>query len=213
MTPDDVSGLARQRYNAVGDSFFADTELYNLLWQAQQILAMQTKCIEDVQTTTTVIGQHEYAMPTNAISIKRVTYNGISLIPINFTEDDIVTGFSAATTSTGQPAYYYEWEESIYLRPTPNEALTLKVWFFARPQTVSSTSTLDIKEEYQLGLVDFLLQHMFGKDGKDNMSAYHMNLWNQFVINVGSWEAKRRRGNSAAAVLNLDALGNLSSIT
>lgn len=212
MTPDEICTKARQRYNAVGDTFFASDELYDLIWQAEQEMAITAKCLQNVQSTSTVADQHEYAKPTNAISIKRVTYNGQSLIPINFMEDDAVTGFSAATTQTGTPTYYYEWESSLFLRPTPNAVATLKVWFYARPQEVTASTTLELAEEYHMMIVDYLLQHMFGKDGKDQMSQFHLNKWNQSVEKVRGWEVKKRRGNMAAAVNNLDAFAELSTI-
>lgn len=212
MTPDEIILQARQAYNAVGDTFFTAAELYNMIWQAEQILGMETKCIQDTLTTTTVADQHEYSKPSTCISVKRVTYNGQTLLPINFTEDDAVTGLSAATTQTGTPTYYYEWETSIFLRPTPNDAQTLKLWFYAKPQLVTVSTVLEVHEEYHMMIVDFILQHMFGKDGKADMAAYHMGQWNVSVNRVRSWEAKKRRGNQAAAVINLDAFSELSNI-
>ncbi len=196
----------------MGDTFFAADELYDLIWQAQQELAIETNCIEETQTTSTVISQHEYAKPTNAISIRRVTWNGMALIPIGFMEDDAVTGFSAATTDSGTPTYYYEWESSLFLRPTPNAVQTLKVWFYARPQQVTAVSTLDVAEEYQLMIKDYLLQHMFGKDGKDQMAQFHLNKWEASLAKVKGWEMKRKRGNLTNAVKNLDTFSELSTI-
>jgi hypothetical protein len=208
MTPDAIITQARQRYNAVGDSFFGDTELYNLIWQAEQDLALRTFCLQDTQSTTTVASQHEYARPTNAISVKRVTYNGRSLAPIDFQTDDALTDYDAASSNTGEPMYYYEWESSIFLRPTPNAAQTLKVWFYARPQSVTTGTTLELAEEYHLMLCDYILQHMFGKDGKNDMATYHMNQWEASVGKIKQWERRKRRSNQPAAVKNIDALAD-----
>jgi hypothetical protein len=212
MTPDEIVLKSRQRYNAVGDTFFAADEMYDLIWQAEQEMSIECQCIEDVQTTSTVISQREYAKPTNAISIKRVTWNGMALIPIDFMDDDAITGFSEATTDTGTPTYYSEWEDSIFLRPIPNAVQTLKVYFFARPQEVTTSTVLEIREEYQMMMVDYLLQHMFGKDGKNDMSQFHLAKWEQSKAKVRGWEMKRKRGNAAAAVKNLDAFSELSTI-
>jgi hypothetical protein len=203
---------ARQAYNAVGDSFFSAAELYNKIFEAEQTLAIETKCIQDTATTSTVASQHEYVKPDNSLSIRRVTYNGQNLIPINFTEDDAVTGFSAATTQTGTPTYYYEWETSLFLRPIPNEVQTLKIWYYALPGEVTAVSTLEVPSQYHMRIVDFLLDHMFGKDGKSDMAAYHRSLWNESVNLIISWEARKRRGNQTAAVINLDAFSELSTI-
>ena len=212
MTPDEIVGQARQAYNAVGDTFFNSTELYNLIWQAEQQLAMQTFCIKKIETTSTVIGQIEYVRPTTAISLKRITYNGSSLRPINFMEDDAITNYDASTTATGYPLCYMEWGTSIFIRPIPDAVYTLKLWFFAKPQAVSDVTVLEIPEEYQLDLVNFILSHMFGKDGKAEMSAYHLNLWKESVMRIKGWERRKLRSNWPAAVNNIDALAGVMEI-
>lgn len=212
MTPDEILQQSRQAYNAVGDTFFSSTELYNLIWQAEQQLAMQTFCIKKIQTTSTVISQQEYVLPTTCISLKRITYNGSSLRPINFTEDDAITNYDAATTATGEPLCYTEWGTSVFLRPIPDAVYTLKLWFFAKPAAVTTATVLEVPEEYHLDMVNFILSHMFGKDGKTDMAAYHLGLWQQSVERIKGWERRKLRSNWPAAVNNIDALAEVMQI-
>lgn len=212
MAPDDLVLQARQAYNAVGDTFFSATELYNLIWEAEQILAMETKCIETIQSTSTVANQREYEKPSTCMSIKHITYDGQTLYPIDFMDDDVITGYSEATTQTGTPTYYLDYGDSIFLRPIPAEVKTLKLWFYAEPQTVSATSSLEVPVKYHMMIVDYLLHHMFSKDNKADLSAYHLNKWTASVSRARTVEAKKRRGDRAAAVKNLDAYSELSLI-
>lgn len=209
MTPAEILGMARAQYNAVGDTFFGDTELYNLIWRAEMDLGIQTKCLRDIQTTSTVVDQREYARPTNCISVKRIIWNGRKLEPSDFVDDDILTGYTETTSSTGTPLYYQEWKNSIFLRPTPNAVQTLKIYFYMKPTQVTAVTTLEAPEEYQLYIVDFLLYHMFSKDQKDAQSAYHLNNWKDSVEKIKTWERQKLRSDSGQAVKNLDAYGDL----
>ena len=212
MTPGELASAARTQYNAVGDSFFGDTEIYNLIWRAEQQLAMQTKCIQGSASTSTVIGQREYTMPTTCMSIKRVTWSGRKLEPSVFVDDDVLTGYVEDTTETGTPLYYQQWGTTVYLRPTPNAVDTLKMYYFAKPAQVTASSTLEIQEEYQLYIVDFILYHMFSKDTNDRLSSYHLQIWNESVQLIKAFEKTKLRGDSAAAVKNIDLYSDLVGI-
>jgi hypothetical protein len=213
MTPGEILTAVRSQYNAVGDSFFGDTELYNLIWRAEQQLAMETLCIKDIATTTTVSGTREYSMPTTAIAIKRVTWNGRKLEPSDFMDDDVLTGYVEDTTETGTPMYYQRWDDSLFLRPTPNAASTLKIWYYAKPSQVTASTVLEIPEEYQLAIIDFMLHHMVSKDGLNtNLAAYHRANWEESVKKYRGWEQRKLRKDGAAAVKNLDAYSEVIGI-
>jgi hypothetical protein len=178
MTPSEIENTARLRYNAVGDSFYSQSEIFDMIYAASLELAMEAECIKAIQTTTTVASQQEYAKPTNCISVKRVTYNGYKLQPMDMRDDDALTIYNQATTSTGSPTHYFEWGSSIFLRAIPNDTQTLKIFTINIPSAVSSSSTLDVPARYHMWIVDYLLAMMFAKDSNRAMSAYHLDLWN-----------------------------------
>lgn len=206
MTPVDVAEFARQQYNAVNDSFFADEELYRHIWHAQNILAREAKVIENTYTTTTVASQQEYTFPTNAIAIKRITWNGMRLTPITFREDDWLTGFNAATTSTGTPSSYAIFDRVIYLRPLPSAAYTLKLFTFDEPGEVSSTSTLDVPTDLHLELTSFLLWKMSLKDQNFDAAQYYEQQWKEAVLRARAWARKRQTADSFRVVRDEEAL-------
>ena len=70
MTPVELETYIRQRYNAVGDSFFSQLEIFNSMWQAQMELATESLCIKTTYTTTSVASQRAYDFPTNTISVE-----------------------------------------------------------------------------------------------------------------------------------------------
>ncbi len=157
-------------------------------------MAKEAKAIENTYTTTTVASQQEYEFPTNAIAIKRITWDGKRLDEITFREDDWQTGMNAATTATGTPSSYAVFDRVIYLRPVPSAAYTLKLFTFDQAQEVSSTSTLDLPEDLHLDLVPFLLWHMALKDQNFQAAAAYKDLWDGdqgSVSRAKTWARKR----------------------
>lgn len=205
MNLGDLVTYTRQRYNAVGDNFFSDDEIYGLIYAAQMELAQHAKLIETTYSTTTVAGQQEYSYPARTIAIKRVTYNGRKLHPISFREDDTLTAFNQATTATGEPQFYAVWNETIVIRPIPNGAETLKIYSINEPDEVTSTSALEVPSVWHLALADFVLAAMAGKDKNHQAADKYQALWDRNVERAKRWQRIRLRGDAFYSVKDDDA--------
>lgn len=178
MTPSEIILAARQKYNAVGDTNWSDSEICTLIYNGQMELA--TECgmvIENTLSTSTVIGTREYAMPSNAIAIRRIEYNGKKLFPTTFRDDDSLTLQNEATTDTGEPIYYQFFDSTIYLRPTPDAVGTLSMYANCEPQAVTITSTLETPTFTHGALIDFVISEMAAKDLNFKMAEYYQNKW------------------------------------
>lgn len=206
MTPTEIETEARNAYNAVGDSFFSQSEIFNLIWKALNELAHECLAIENTYTTSTVASQQAYSYPSNTISIKRVTYEGKKLKPVTFREDDAITGLNQSTTSTGTPQFYFIWDSEIYLRPIPSAVGTLKVYSYNQHTTISSTTTLEIPAIWHMALVDFVVAQMAAKDSNFTAAQYYKANWESTKLAVKRWNRKRLRGDSFAAVQDEEEL-------
>lgn len=205
MTPTELEEYARQQYNAVGDTFYSQSELLRHIYAAQTELATESKCIRRIYTAATVANTQEYDRPTNSNSIKRVTYDGVKLAPITMVEDDALK-FGSTSTITGTPAYYYEWGDSIFLEPTPAAVGTLKIFSYDLPQTVTATSTLDVPERYHHGISIYLLWQMAFKDKNFQIADRYESRWKAFVMKAVADERKRQRGDSFVGVQDNETL-------
>lgn len=200
MTPLELNTAARRRYNAVSDNFWSDEEMYQSIYDACLELAREALAIERTYETTTVSGTQAYDFPTNAMSIKRVTWNGRKLTPIDMREDDAITGLNMTTTDTGTPEFYFQWNKAIYLRPVPNATQTLKIWTHNFPSTVSANSTIEVPEEFQMKLVNYCLMKMSEKDRSFESANYYMNLWERDKADIRRWIKKMKRADGFATV-------------
>ena len=209
MTSLEIEEASRQQYNAVGDTNWSTSEIMTLIYAACLDMARKSFVIEDVFSSSTVASQQEYSYPTNVISIKRVTYEGAKLEKISFREDDYLTGQNQATTSTGTPTHYSEFNNTIYLRPTPSAVGTLKVFAYVEPQAVTSSSTLEIPTLFHMDLVDYVLGRMYAKDKDFNSAQYFQGLWNEHLLEAKKYVKKRYKGDSFAAVQDDELLGQV----
>lgn len=207
MTPVEIMTFARRKYNAVSDDFYSDAEIYDMIYQAEMELALETQCIEVVLTASTVAAQQEYSFPTNLIAIKRVEYNGRKLEKLAFREDDIITNYDQDTTASGTPEGYMFWNEVLYLRPIPAAVGTLRILGYSEPGAVTAVSTLEVPSRYHLDISDFILIHFNAKDKNYQGASYYQAKWDQAKLRARKWEMKRKRTDAFAHSIPDEALG------
>lgn len=192
MTPTELETYTRQRYNAIGDNFFPQTEMFNFFYEAQNQLAMKTNCIRSVYTATSVASQRAYDFPTNAIAIVRVEYDSERIFPNDFIDDDAQTGNNPDETVTGRPQYYQQWGQELYLRPTPSTAgLTLKVWSYDMPSVPTANGTLDVPTRYHAKLSNYALAQMCYQDKNASLGDRFLRQWDKDVEDALVFERQR----------------------
>lgn len=207
MTPTELEEYVRQRYNAVGDSFYTQLEIMNYFWAAQLELSQETQCIRSIYTTTSVTDQRAYDFPTKGFSVARVEYDGERILPNDFIDDDGLTGNNPADAITGRAAHYQVWGSQIFLRPIPSETgLTIKIFSYDIPSQPTAAGTLDVPAYYHLMLADYALKCMFAKENKHQMAGYHGALWQQHKNTVLKLERARMIGDSFRVVKDREDL-------
>jgi hypothetical protein len=206
MTVSELETAARQRYNAVGETFWSASEIQNLMYSACLELSTETQCIERVYTTDTTIGEQDYDFPTSTIAIKRVTYNGRKLRAVNMREDDALTLNNQSTAETGSPQYYTVWNYTISLRPIPDSVYALKIYSINEPQEITNTSILEVPVEFQMRLVNYMLSEMYAKDKDINTASYYLKKWEKDKNDIKRWMKLRKRTDSYARVMDEETL-------
>lgn len=207
MTPLQIITAARQRYNAVNDDFWSDAEMYNLVYQACNKMTVKGLTIEQTYSTTSVLGQQEYIFPTQALNIKRATYNGAKLSPFDFRDDDVLTILDAATQTLGTPTHYAQWNNTIYLRAVPDTAgLTIKLFAHVYPQTVSATSTLEFPRGFEMAPVNYLLSEMSAKNKNFLGAKYYLKLWEDDIKDALELQRRNKIADGFNIVKNVDTI-------
>lgn len=201
MTPAEIILAARRRFNAVSDNFWGDQELYDVLYAALLEVCGETYAAERTYTSTTVSGTQSYDFPTNAIAIKRATWDGRKLTPIDMREDDAITGLNMTTTDTGNPEYYWIWNRAIYLRPVPSSAATLKLWTLNTQDAISTgTTEIVLASEHHPRLINPVLAGMMEKDQNFRAAEYYLAKWERDKNLIQALTRKSKRADGFASV-------------
>jgi hypothetical protein len=194
MTPQQIEEISRQRYNAVNDTFWSQAEIFNYIYLACLELADEDYSVERLYTSSTIVGTADYDFPSNAIAVKRVTWNGRKLTKIDMIEDDVLTGLNQETTATGNPEYYYIWNQTFYLRPVPASVATLKIWTYNQPSMiVSATQDLEVPSQFHGRITNAVLKHMSAKDSNPTMAQYYDAAWERDKFEIKKAVRKMKR--------------------
>lgn len=204
MTPTDIETLARQRYNAVGDTFFPQAQIMSLIYDAQMQLSIKARCIKQLTTFPSVAGTRGYSFPSRTISIKRVEYAGRRCDPIDLIDDDTITLLNSQDLAQGSPRFYATWDTTIYFRPIPDSIQTITMYVYREPDVVTAGSTMEVPTRYHLAIVDYLLFCMFAQDKDRTLSILHRELWDKALVDAERWERRREAGDQFKTVKDVD---------
>lgn len=188
MTPAQIELAARNRYNAVNDTNWSSAEIMGILYNG--CLEISRDCglvIEKRFITTSGIGTSEYEFPTNATSIRRITYNGRKLEEITMRQDDSLTIENQLSADQGSPNYYYVWNRVIKIRPVPDDVVTIEIFAICNEQVLTSSSVMDTPDRFHGSLVYYIAKEMAAKD---------LN-WEMFDRYDAKWEAEKTKIRSA----------------
>jgi len=182
----------RSAYNAVGDTFFPDSWFTSMIWRAETELAIQGWVIEDTFTTASVSGTRELAFPSNVLAIREIRYDNKKLTKVALADDPKTD----AVEPTGDPYHYAIWDNTIILMPTPNvSADTIQVRAYVSPSQLSAaTDPLNVPDEYQIQLSDYVLAQMAYKDQNLSLGNTYAQKWEQTVERAKQQRRKRQRG-------------------
>jgi hypothetical protein len=181
--------IIRSSYNSAdGDPFFNDAWMQNQVFAAEMELAIAGYVIENSLQTTSVSGTRVLAYPSNVLGIKELRYNYLKLKKVPLDQDPK----SSSTDVTGTPESYGIWDKEIYLFPTPAVSLdVIEIKVFSMPQMlITSTAALNVPDEYQIQIKDYVLAQMCFKDQNINLGNTYLQKWEQSVQRAR--EAKRR---------------------
>jgi hypothetical protein len=180
MTLAQIIDHCQLSYNsATGDDFFPIAWYVTAIWKAESELAIQGWVIERTFTTTSVDGTRSLAFPSNCLAVREVKYDNTWLKKVTL-KDDTKTSLAEPE---GDPTSYAIWNNTVYMFPTPNtngDTITLRC-YMAPDQLVLMTDPLNVPDEYQIQLVDYVLAQMAIKDQNIALGQLYLQKWEQTV--------------------------------
>lgn len=208
MTPTEVETFARRRYNAVGDNTWSSEEILDLIYDASLEMARYARVIENRYLTDSVASQSEYELPDTAIGVKRVEFQDEKLQPVTMREEDMLTLVNATVTTVGTPRYYFQWEESVFLSPAPESAITdaIRIYTYNEPQRITAVLPLEIPTQFHTALGHYVIGQMALKDLNNPLYDRQMERWKGYLEDARRWQRRKVRGDGFSVVQDEEIL-------
>jgi hypothetical protein len=150
MTRSDLVTRIALLINDPGNQRFTSAQLQSEIERAQEQFVLDTRCLKDVDSITTVDGTAEYDLPTDILDVLRVAHKGLKLESISAYELDVRLN-QDWTDDTGTPTRYYvdldPNNKKIRLYPIPEAAdagANLTLEYLKMPPALSSDSDVPL---------------------------------------------------------------------
>lgn len=129
-------------------------------------LAVQNDLGQATASQNSVANQSLYTQPADALAIRTIYFDSLKLDFYTRQEyDAYVNNNDPKEEAAGTPFMYTRHVEDILLYPKPDAVKTIKIWYFARPTEVTTTSdSLPFAVEYHNRIVEYCLQQAYQTD-------------------------------------------------
>lgn len=151
------------------DPSWVDDEILEYINQAQDILfqrLVSRKSDIGVQATTRTLvsGTENYAVPSNFWEHKTLFITGEADLLKQVEHDYILRYNDKITSESGVPTCFSLYNDYFYLRPIPDSAYTLNIYFYAQPTALTTVSNMPFKELYNQAIKTFAVAKCFLRD-------------------------------------------------
>jgi len=213
MTPAQILSTIRNQIYETTAGFWSDDELRAYEWQGECEIASITECTEATDSsTTTVASTATYAIPSDCLYIKELTWDSYPLKCVDIRGFDALEMPSYGNTLTeGKPTHYVLKGSDVGLWPVPDSAETLMFYYIAEPAEITSSSTaFTIPQLFHHLLPDYVLYRCYAKDQDEGRANFHKRAWMEGIQRAQMLWAKRKYGGRFPVVK--DSSYNLSAV-
>jgi len=179
MTPAQAKAHVRNQVDEQTAKFWSDAEIWSYLWDAEtQLVDKANVFTGNDSSTTTVASTQDYSVPSDLIRIDSLSWNKVKLKAVTL---DVYESLSSpnygGTLATGDPVYYYLFNNTVSLYPVPDSAQTLKYWYTKEPTELTDSSTaFSVRTQYHNSLVNFAIYKCLMKDMDPRADTY-LQMW------------------------------------
>lgn len=175
MIVSDIMMRVRRKFGDESAVQVTDADLIRWINDGQrQIVLKNETLLEKTATTSSVVGQQEYNLPTDLLILKFIQYKESAnnayyklrgLTPVEYNE--FIDGWNDAGVARGVPQVYTIFSGKIIAYPTPSNAVTdgFKIYYNRSPVDVNTgADTPDLPLLYHDTLVKYCMQQAYELD-------------------------------------------------
>lgn len=190
-TVQNVMDMVRREFGDDSGIQLSTADFYRWINLGQLEISRKREAIKQIATTPIISGQNNYTFPSsNVISIKSMLYDDRPLEHISFEDyQEQYLKFASAQMFDPQiPTVWYEWDDQIYLYPTPTDStVNITAYLIVEPTPVTaSTDVIDIPNVYFDALVSYVLQRAYALDDDDAGSQIEAQKFDSKLADVST---------------------------
>lgn len=217
MTPANVVSRVRDQLAETTAAFWTDAEIYRYLTDAEREVNLTVEYNLVSTAATTVTNTSGYTLPSDCLSLKRITYDGVPLRRVDAYKRDIdgldMPGYGSSG-QTGNPTHYYQINNMVYLWPVPQEAKTVQYYCHTDTAEVTAAASFTLPPNYHVCMQDYCLYRCFLKDQDQGKSEWYKREYLQGLADAQRREQSRKWGGGFPTIkdvnANYTALGGLT---
>jgi len=190
MTFDDVSEAVRNDIDEQSDSFITRDNILNWANRALKKIHQITHFSQSTAKHLTVLHNRAIFDKDDFVEcdIRKVYFEGAPLIQCSLDKLERVTGHDIDEDDYGEPAYYYEWGNKLYIYPAPDAAnvgLTVTVLYIQKGDKIRFDSDkFIIPDEFEDVVVEYCKWHAWGKKENVLRAAAALNNFQRFLTQM-----------------------------
>jgi hypothetical protein len=198
LTPQQIENAARRKYNSVGSSFYAQEEIWDLIYQAECEIAAEARILE-FKATVSAEAIIPFTDLDNLHEITKVFMGAQRLHKIDMQQAEAM-GFNVTdnTETTGTPQYYMDRTSAagraLFLYPSSDTEVELDIFGVREPALVTSAAqVLETPSMFHHCIVDYVVAEMAAKDKQWDTSQKYFDKWYQkHLPSIIKWDRRRK---------------------
>lgn len=163
----DVVTWVQRQFGDESSVQITQADIIRWLNQAQLEVAVVASPIQAISSTVLIPGTYQYTMPVeNTMSIISLRIDGTPIENMEFqTAENKVIREDPQRLSTGKPQYWWRFADKIYMWPTPDQALSVELFYYKTPaDLVAVGDLLGLPDKYYEALIQFVMSKAYELD-------------------------------------------------
>jgi len=171
--------IIKRHFGDEYDVIILDTDLYAYIYEAEMDIIRQAGSNDkNINVQSNLFPS---AVP-DSIKIKRVSCNGSDVTYTTRDELDLM-GAGDTTTTTGFPEYWYLFNKSIYLYPSPTGTpFSVNLTYSKTPTLMAgapASNTFTVPEVFHNDIIQYCLSRCYSKNSDTNNEQRAMDLYDK----------------------------------
>lgn len=184
MNVTEIGTRVKRQFGDEAGAQINDSDIIRWVNDAMTDIAINNNLLQMKGSANTVAGTQAYNLPTDLLTLRSVSYQGLKLKPYSLEEADSL--YMTSTNSQDTPVGYWLFAKQINLFPIPSTSVAsaLSIYYTRSPVAVTAVGdTPEIPVQYHPRIVEYCIAQAAESD--DNLAQYQLKM-SQFKQGIDS---------------------------